>query len=48
MSEREIIQGLMLKLEDENINVTALVKRIGLKNFKKFSKALDEAFKLIK
>jgi hypothetical protein len=48
MTEKEIIQGLMLKLADENINVTTLVKRIGFKNYKKFDKAMNEAFKLIK
>jgi len=47
MSKEEIIKGLMLKLSDENINVTALVKRIGFKNYKKFEKAFTEANKLI-
>ena len=47
MSEKEIIKGLMLKLAEENINVTALAKRIGFKNYKKFEKALEEAFKII-
>ncbi len=48
MNEKEIIQGLMLMLEDENINVTKLVDRIGFKNYKKFDKALNSAFNLIK
>jgi hypothetical protein len=48
MSKEEIIKGLMLKLANENINVTTLVKRIGFKNYKKFEKAMEEAFKLIK
>ena len=47
MSKEEIIKGLMLMLEDENINVMALSKRIGFKNYKKFEKAMDEAFKII-
>lgn len=47
MSDREVIQGLMLMLEDENINVTKLVKRIGFKNYKKFEKSMEEAFKII-
>lgn len=47
MNEKEIIKGLMLKLAEENINVTALAKRIGFKNYKKFEKALEEAFKVI-
>jgi len=48
MNEKEIIQGLMLMLEDEDINVTKLAKRIGYKNYKKFDKALNAAFNLIK
>ena len=47
MSEKEIIKGLMLMLEDEEINVMSLSKRIGFKNYKKFEKALEEAFKII-
>ena len=47
MSDREIILGLMLMLEDENINVTKLVKRIGLKNYKKFWEAYSKAFDII-
>jgi hypothetical protein len=46
MSKEEIIDGLMLKLADENINVTSLTKRIGFKNYKRFEKAMEEAFKL--
>lgn len=48
MNEKEIIQGLMLMLKDENINVTKLGDRIGYKNYKKFDKALNAAFNLIK
>jgi hypothetical protein len=48
MNEKEIIQGLMLMLKDENINVNKLVDRIGYKNYKKFDKALNAAFNLIK
>ena len=47
MSDREIILGLMLKLEDENINVSALVKRIGFKTYKKWQKAHDAAFNIL-
>jgi hypothetical protein len=47
MNNREIIEGLMLMLKDENINVTKLVQRIGFKNYKKFDKAYQEAFKII-
>lgn len=47
MSDKEIIKGLMLMLEDENINVTKLVKRIGLKNYKKFEKAYQQALNII-
>jgi len=47
MTEKEIIQGLMLMLEDENINITKLVQRIGFKNYNKFDKAYQEAFKII-
>ena len=37
----------MLKLEDENINVSALVKRIGFKNYQKWQKAHDAAFDVL-
>jgi len=47
MSKEEIIKGLMIKLADENINVTALAKRVGYKNYKKFEKALEKAFEII-
>ena len=47
MNDREIIEGLMLMLEDEDINVTKLAKRIGYKNYKKFEDALHAAFKII-
>lgn len=46
MSEKEIIEGLMLMLADEEINVTKLVKRIGYKKYKKFEKALNAAIDL--
>jgi len=48
MSESEIIQGLMLKLAEENINVMALSKRIGFKKYQKWEKAYNAAFKYIK
>jgi len=47
MSDKEIVEGLMLMLEDENINCTKLVKRIGFKKYQKFEKALHAAFKVI-
>jgi hypothetical protein len=47
MSPEEIIKGLMLKLENENVNVMKLVDRIGMKNYKKWDKAYREAFKYI-
>ncbi len=47
MSKDEIIEGLMLMLADENIDVMELSGRIGYKNYKKFDKALNEAFELI-
>jgi len=47
MEHIEIIKGLMLMLEDENIDVMKLSKRIGFKNYKKFDKALVHAFNLI-
>ena len=47
MTEKEIIQGLMIFLKDENINVTKLVKRIGLKNYKEFDEAMQCAFELL-
>ena len=47
MSKEEIIKGLMLMLEDEDINVMALSKRIGFKKYKKFEEAMSEAFKII-
>ena len=37
----------MLMLEDESINVTKLVKRIGFKNYKKFDKAYQQALNII-
>ena len=47
MTKKEIIKGLMLMLAEENIDVMNLSKRIGYKNYKKFEKALKEAFKII-
>jgi hypothetical protein len=47
MDTEEIIKGLMLMLEDENIDVMKLSKRIGYKNYKKFDKAYNEAFNYI-
>ena len=47
MEEKEIIEGLMLMLADEDINVMKLSKRIGFKNYKKFDKALRAAFDLV-
>jgi hypothetical protein len=47
MNEKEIIEGLMIMLADEEINCTKLVQRIGFKKYKKFEKALNAAFELI-
>ena len=47
MSELEIIKGLLLMLAEEEIDVMALSKRIGFKNYKKFDKALNEAIDLV-
>jgi len=47
MTDREIIVGLMLKLEEENVNVLALSKRIGYSNYKKWQKAHDAAFEVL-
>ncbi len=47
MTDREIILGLMLKLEEENVNVTKLVGRIGYKNYQKWQKAHDAAFDIL-
>lgn len=47
MTDREIILGLMLMLEEDTINVSKLVNRIGYKAYKKFDKAYTEAFKII-
>ena len=43
MANEEIIEGLLIYLEEAEINVTKLVKEVGLKKYKKFQKALDEA-----
>ncbi len=48
LTDKEIIKGLMLKLADENVNVTKLVQRIGMKNYKKWDKAYQAAFKYVK
>jgi hypothetical protein len=47
LTDREIILGLMLMLEEDTINVSKLVNRIGYKAYKKFDKAYMEAFKII-
>lgn len=47
MTEKEIIEGLMIYLHDHTINVTKLVRKVGVKDCKKFEKALAEAFKII-
>ena len=47
MDKIEIIKGLMIMLEDENIDVMKLSERVGFKNYKKFDEALNEALKLI-
>jgi len=44
MNDKEIIEGLMLMLRDENINVLKLTKRIGYKNYKKFQEAFNHAY----
>ena len=46
MKLEAIIKGLMLKLEDESINVLKLSKRIGIKNYKEFDKAMSAALDL--
>ena len=43
MSDKEIIKGLLLYLEDTEINVSKLVQEIGMKNYKKFYEALQIA-----
>ena len=48
MTESEIIEGLMLKLAEENINVMALSKRIGFKKYKKWEKAYKAAYDYVK
>ena len=48
MTPEEIIRGLMLKLEDENIDCMKLRKRIGKDNYKEWEKAHDAAFELIR
>jgi len=47
MTELEIIKGLLLMLEEEEIDVMKLSKRIGFKNYQKFDKALNEALDLV-
>lgn len=47
MEDKEIIEGLMLMLADEEIDVMKLSKRIGYKNYKKFEKALHAAIDLM-
>ena len=43
MANEEIIKGLLIYLEDVEINATKMVKKVGLKEYKKFYKALNEA-----
>lgn len=47
MSDREVILGLMLKLEEENVNVMALSKRIGFKKYKKWEEAYEKAYEIL-
>tara|TARA_Y100001951_G_scaffold37687_1_gene29695 strand:+ start:409 stop:561 length:153 start_codon:yes stop_codon:yes gene_type:complete len=47
MSEKEIIKNIMLGLNKITIDITKLVKNIGIKNYRKFEQALQEAYKLI-
>ena len=47
MSNLEIIKGLLIMLEEEEIDVMALSKRVGFNNYKKFDKALNEAIDLV-
>jgi len=47
MEDKEIIEGLMLMLKDENINITKLVKRIGYKKYQKFNRAFNYAFDMV-
>ena len=47
MKADEIIKGLMLKLEDENIDCMKLIKRIGKDDYKKWEKAYNAAFDFI-
>ena len=43
MSDKEIIQGLLLYLEEKELNVMQVVKEIGMPNYKKFDAALQLA-----
>ena len=47
MSEKEINKNIMLGLNKITIDITKLVKNIGIKNYRKFEQALQEAYKLI-
>jgi len=47
MSEKEIIKNIMLGLDEITIDISKLVKNIGIKNYRRFEKALQEAYKLI-
>jgi hypothetical protein len=47
MSDREIIMGLMLKLEDEDVNYPRLIKRIGVEKFKEWDKAYEAAIRVL-
>lgn len=47
MTEKKIIEGLMLYLKNENINITKLIKRIGMKDYKKFDEAFQSAYQIL-
>tara|TARA_Y100000310_G_C20161360_1_gene569325 strand:+ start:65 stop:217 length:153 start_codon:yes stop_codon:yes gene_type:complete len=47
MSEKEIIKNIVLGLDEITIDITKLVRNIGIKNYRKFEQALKEAYKLI-
>lgn len=46
MNETEIINGLLIYFDNSDINITKLVNDVGYSSYKKFQKALDEAYKL--
>ena len=47
MSEKEIIKNIILGLDEITIDISKLVKNIGIKNYRRFEKALQKAYKLI-